>query len=63
MFLKDCVPWKGHRLKQFMKNCSPWEALTLDFKEDCLPWEGPHAEGGEVWEVSSPKKEVVAGNM
>lgn len=48
LFLKDCIPWKGPRLKQFMKNCSPREALTLDFMEDCLPcWRR------EEWEVSS----------
>lgn len=23
LFLKDCTPWKGPKLKQFVKNCSP----------------------------------------
>ena len=54
LFLKDCNPWKGPMLEQFVKNCSPWEELTLEFMEDCFPWEGPHAGAGEEREESSP---------
>ena len=46
--LKDCSPWEGPTLEQFMKNCSPWEGLMLEkFMEDCLLWEGPHTGAGE----------------
>ena len=46
--LKDCSPWKGPTLEQFVKNCSPWEGTTLEkFVKDCLPWEGPHTIAGE----------------
>ena len=44
VLLKDCTPWKGPMLEQFVKNCSPWEGPTLEkFVEDCLPWVEPHA--------------------
>ncbi|CAN0004364.1 unnamed protein product, partial [Bubo scandiacus] len=53
--LKDCTPWEGPTLEQFVKNCSPWEGLTLEkFTEDCLLWERPHAGAGEECEESSP---------
>ncbi|PKU47424.1 hypothetical protein llap_2247 [Limosa lapponica baueri] len=52
---KDCTPWKGPMLQQFVKNCSPWKGLTLEkFMEDCLPWEGPHTGAGEECEEPSP---------
>ena len=55
MLLKDCTPWKGPMLEQFVKNCSPWEGPTLEmFVEDCLLWEGPHAGAGEECEESCP---------
>ena len=48
VLLKDCTPWKGPMLEQFVKNCSPGEQLMLEkFMEDCLPWEGPHGGAGE----------------
>ena len=48
LLLKDCTPWEGPTLEQFMKNCSLWEGLTLEkFMEDCLPWEVPHAGTGK----------------
>jgi len=51
LFLRDCTPWKGPTLEQFVKNFSPWEGFTLDkFKEDCLPWEEPHTGAGEECE-------------
>ena len=28
--LKDCMPWKGPMLEQFVKNCSLWEGPTLE---------------------------------
>ena len=35
--LKDCTPWKGPTLEQFVKNCALWEGPTLEkFVEDCL---------------------------
>jgi len=35
--MKDCTPWKGPILEQFVKNYSPWEGLRLKkFLEDCL---------------------------
>ena len=38
VLLKDCTPWKGPMLEQFVKNCTPWEGHTLQkFIEDCLP--------------------------
>jgi len=59
LFLKDCTPWKGPMLGQFMENYSPWEGLTLEkFVEVCLPWEGPHAAEGEEC-----KEEGVAETM
>jgi len=34
-----------------MKNCSPWKGPTLaNFVKDCMLWEGPHAEAGEEHE-------------
>jgi len=37
LFLKDCTPWEGPTLGQFV-NCSPWEGLMLEkFMEDYLP--------------------------
>ena len=55
VLLKDCMPWKGPMLEQFMKNCSPWEWPTLErFVEDCLLWEGPHAGAGKECEESCP---------
>ena len=50
LFLKDCTPWMGPMLEQFVKNCSAWEK----FVKDCLLWEGPHAGAGEECEESSP---------
>ncbi|KAM9590862.1 uncharacterized protein ACIBXB_005912 [Morphnus guianensis] len=51
VLLKDCTPWKGPMLEQFVKNCSPWEGPTFKkFMEDCLLWEGPHAGAGEECE-------------
>jgi len=36
--LKDCNPWKGPTLEQFVKNCGPWEGPTLKkIVEGCLP--------------------------
>ena len=53
--LKDCSPWKGPTLEQFVKNCSPWEGLTLEnLMENCFPWEVPHAGAGEECEDSCP---------
>jgi len=38
LLLKDCTPWEGPILEQFVKNCSLWEGLTLEkFVGDCLP--------------------------
>jgi len=55
LFLKDCTPWKGPTLEQFMKNYSLREGLTLDqFMEDCPLWEGLHAGAGAECEESSP---------
>ncbi|XP_052638482.1 uncharacterized protein LOC128139721 isoform X2 [Harpia harpyja] len=55
VLLKDCTPWQGPMLQQFMKNCSPWEGPTLEkFGKDCLPWEGPHAGAGEECNESCP---------
>jgi len=52
LFRKDCIPWKGHTLEQFV-NCSPSEELMLEkFMEDCLLWEGPHTGAGEECEQS-----------
>ena len=51
LFLRDCTPWKGPTLGQFVKNLHRWEGLMLDqFVENCLPWEGPHAGAGEECE-------------
>lgn len=42
-FLKDCTPWKGSVLEQFLKKSSLWEGLTLGkLMKDCLPWERTH---------------------
>jgi len=49
-FLKDCTPWKGPMLEQFLRNLSLWEGPTLEFMEGCLPWEGPHNGAGEEHE-------------
>ena len=54
LLLKDCTPWKGPMLGQFVKNCSPWEGLMLEnFMEDCLLWQGLHAGAGEECEECS----------
>jgi len=38
LFLKDCTPWEGPTLGQFVKNFSLWEGLTLEqLVENCLP--------------------------
>jgi len=38
---------KGPMLRQFVKDCSPWEGLTLEqFLENCLLGEGPHTGAG-----------------
>jgi len=51
LFLKDCTPWVGPTLGQFMENYSPGEGLVLEnFVEDCLPRVGPHAGAGEECE-------------
>ena len=45
--LKDCAPWKGHMLEQFLKNCSLSEGLTLErFVKDCILWDRPRVEQG-----------------
>ena len=55
LFLKDCTPWMGPTLEQFMKNYSWWEGLMLEkLMEDCLPREGPHTAAWEECEESSP---------
>jgi len=55
LLLKDCTPWKGPMLQQFMKNCSPWEGFTLEkLMQDCVLWETPDAGAGEDCEGSSP---------
>ncbi|KAJ7400255.1 hypothetical protein BTVI_107071 [Pitangus sulphuratus] len=55
LHLKDCTPWKGPILEQFMKNCSPGEGPILEkFVEDCLPWEEGCTGAGEECEESSP---------
>jgi len=55
LLLRDCTPWKGPRLEQFVKNCNPWKGLTLEkFMEYYLPREGPHTGGREESEESSP---------
>ncbi|GAB0183574.1 zinc finger and BTB domain-containing protein 5 [Grus japonensis] len=36
-FLKDCTPWKGPMLEQFVKNWSLWEGPTWKkFPKDCV---------------------------
>jgi len=35
--------WSG----LFLKNCTPWEGPTLGQFVNCLPWEGTHAGAGE----------------
>jgi len=51
LFLKDCTPWEGPTLGQFMENFTPWEVPMLEkFVEDSLPWEGPHTGAGEECE-------------
>ena len=60
--LKDCSPWKGPMLEQFVKNCSPWEGPTLEkFVENCLLWEGPHVlEQGKSVRSPPPEEEGAA---
>jgi len=51
LFLKDCPPWKGPALEEFVKNSSPQQGLMLKkFVEDCLPWVAPHVGSGEECE-------------
>ena len=55
LFLKDCTPWKGPTLEQFVENYSPWKGLALEKLVEGRPlWEGPHAGAGEECEESSP---------
>jgi len=55
LFLKDCTPWEGPTLGQFVKSYSLWEGHTLEnFVENCLLWEGLHAGAGAECEESSP---------
>jgi len=38
LLLKDCTPWKGPMLGQFMKSCSLWGGPMLEnYVENCLP--------------------------
>jgi len=38
LLLKDCTPWKGPMLGQFVKSCTLWEGLILEkFVENRLP--------------------------
>jgi len=59
LFLKDCSPWVGPTLGQFMESSSLWEVLPTvlmleKFVENCLPSEGPHAGAGAEREEASP---------
>lgn len=49
-FLKDCIPWKGPMLYQFMKKGSLWEGLLLEVMSDCIPWTEFQAEAGKKYE-------------
>lgn len=33
--LKDCTPWKGAMLEQFMKDCIPWEGHHAGVGKNC----------------------------
>jgi len=47
LFLKDCTPWNGPTLEQFVENCSLWEGLTLEkFVENCLHGRDPTLQQG-----------------
>ncbi|KAF4788940.1 hypothetical protein TURU_001847 [Turdus rufiventris] len=35
LFLKDCAPWKGASLEQFMKDYILWKGLHVTAKEQC----------------------------
>jgi len=38
--LKECTPWEGPMLEQFVKNCSLCEGLMLEkLMENCLLWD------------------------
>jgi len=55
LLLKDCTPWEGPTLGQFVKSCGLWEGLILEkFVEHCFPGEGPHSGAREECEESSP---------
>lgn len=61
LHLKDCTPWKGHMLEQFVRNCSLWEGVMLKkFMEDCPSCHGRHERDttlGQVKRVRSPPTE------
>ncbi|KAK4810792.1 hypothetical protein QYF61_008764 [Mycteria americana] len=61
LLLKDCTPWKGPMLEQFLKNCSPWEGPTL---EKVVAWEpGMHVSLREPNKIKAEanKGDIVAG--
>ncbi|KAK4828799.1 hypothetical protein QYF61_000856 [Mycteria americana] len=64
LFLKDCAPWKGPILEQFVKNFSLWEGPTLEkFVEGCFPWEGPHAGAEEECEEEGAAETTGLGRL
>jgi len=45
LFLKECTPWQGPTVEQFVESCSPWEGLMLEkFVENCLHGRDPTLE-------------------
>jgi len=49
-----------HWSSLFLKDCTPWEGLTLEqFVEDCLPWVGSHTGAGEEREEEERQRQRV----
>ena len=52
--MKDCTPYKGHILEQFVDNCATWEGHTLEkIMDNSLLCQGPHTGAGEECEEAS----------